>query len=129
MRERSFYFLVVLFLFFNVETFSQIKDAGIKFPAIFTEHSQSESAKNLHYFSINPSTNREKINFRSNVTNSQQKLFVISSSFYASHLSFFCSKELELQKMTSIPFRFRLGSLEYVNYLEQKPNTSKLPPH
>lgn len=50
---------------------------------------------------------------------------VISPSYYCTQLGFFCTKELQLQKLTSLPLRFRLGSLEYVNYLEQKPNAAK----
>lgn len=45
---------------------------------------------------------------------------VLSSSFYASKLGFFCRQEIKFDKITTIPFRFRLGSIEEVDRLEGK---------
>lgn len=40
--------------------------------------------------------------------------------YYSRNLGFFCKRELEWEKTTRIPLRFRLGSLEECNRLEGK---------
>jgi hypothetical protein len=50
-------------------------------------------------------------------------LKVLPPNFYTNHLSFFCKKEIQVQKITAMPVYFRLGSKEYVDQLERKPNT------
>jgi hypothetical protein len=52
---------------------------------------------------------------------------VIAADFYTCNFGFFCKKELQFEKATKIPLRFRLGSLQYNDYLEGKPNTGLLP--
>jgi uncharacterized heparinase superfamily protein len=53
------------------------------------------------------------------------KRLMLPKDSYTQHLGFFCKKELQLQKLTSVPVYFRLGSKDYVDYLEQKPNARK----
>lgn len=52
---------------------------------------------------------------------------VLPQNFYNKGLSFVCQKELQLQKLTSLPVFIRLGSKDYVDYLEQKPNAAWRP--
>ena len=55
------------------------------------------------------------------------RLQVLPQNFYTQPLGWFCKKEVQLQKLTSLPIFIRLGSKQYVDYLERKPNTSLTP--
>jgi hypothetical protein len=46
---------------------------------------------------------------------------VYGSGSYISNLAYFCRKEMEIEKVTHLPLRFRMGSLQEVNRLEGKP--------
>ncbi len=35
-------------------------------------------------------------------------------------LAFFCKMEVQIEKSAKVPFKFRLGDVRYVDYLEQK---------
>lgn len=45
---------------------------------------------------------------------------VIPKDLSAKNLPFFCDKEYKLERFTKIPFRFRLGSVEYCDKMEGK---------
>jgi hypothetical protein len=124
MPQRLFSFVVVLFLFFNGEIFAQKIPLGVGVSAPFPCDTlyYHHSVRNYGY---NPFLRQKEKPGRLTSEMSFSPLKPVSMSFYCQNLSFFCKQEFKLEKATSIPFRFRLGSLDYVNYLEQKPNAVK----
>jgi hypothetical protein len=54
------------------------------------------------------------------LTHSEGPETIIPPDLYYCQSGFFCKKEWKLEKATHIPFRFRLGSLDYCNVLEGK---------
>jgi hypothetical protein len=60
-----------------------------------------------------------------NSVNKPSPRLIIPGDLYVRRLGFICKKEWQFEKFSSIPFRFRLGSLDYTNYMEQKPNALK----
>jgi hypothetical protein len=131
MPQRVFCFVVVLILGFNGEIFSQQNPTSVKLPINYNTLWNFE----LHHtfrLDYNPfdSCNSSKTKKEDSLKIIQRSPFILSEpglspAFYANHLSFFCKKELQLEKVTSVPIRVRLGSLDYVNYLEQKPGAIK----
>jgi len=51
----------------------------------------------------------------------------VPPQFYTQHLPFFCQKERQLQRATRLPLFIRLGTKEYVDYLEQKTKLRRAP--
>ncbi len=52
----------------------------------------------------------------------------IPSNFYSCNLSFFCKQEKKFESVTKIPFKFRIGSVQYCDWMEGKKGTSVLKP-
>jgi len=51
----------------------------------------------------------------------------VSPKFYVNNLGFFCKQELKLQSITRVPFKFRLGSMQYNDWMEGKINAGVKP--
>ena len=61
--------------------------------------------------------------FNPPTTNGIKNEQVVPQNFYTLHFGFFCRQELKMQE-AHVPVTFRLGSMDYCNYLEQKGQTS-----
>jgi len=119
--QRVYGFLVVLLLIISAKIFSQQQMPLIaqKMPHALQSFPifQSLKVNSSHFF-------KEQVlpkNYACNLPNGG--LQGINPDFYINHLGFFCRKELMIEKMTSVPLRFRLGSLDYVNKMEGKRNS------
>jgi hypothetical protein len=124
MPQRVFSFIVVLVLFFNGEIFAQKFQRNDSLNSPFCGNSSychNNVNNNVYNSLIRHSVISPLVGIQMNLPLSNP----VPLNFYSQHLSFFCEQELKLEKITSVPFRFRLGSLDYVNYLEQKPNAIK----
>ena len=56
-------------------------------------------------------------------------LSVISADHYSQNFGFFCKKELQLEKLTRVPFKFRMGTVQYCDWMEGKKGAGILPVH
>lgn len=145
MSQRLCGFLVVFLLMFNGEIFGQKNCPEVKQTKsiLVCDGSGWNTTISLKGFDtaklklpINYNTlanfnfeNQLRLDYKGSDTTAGKKplpqLILFKSSFQSSftaHLGFFCKKELQLDKLTPVLLRFRLGSLEYVNWMEQKPN-------
>ena len=127
LAQRSHKIIVVLVLLvlplFSIAQQSLMSGQQNKIKGILERKNQGKSGL-THGFSplyeLNSALNAPNLLASKNVG-----YFSLSPGFYVQCLGYFCRQEIRLEKMTSIPIRFRLGGLDYVNWLEQKPNAIK----
>jgi hypothetical protein len=57
---------------------------------------------------------------RISMSNLFKQSAVIPGNYYTQNFGIICKKELQMQKTIALPVFFRLGSLDYVNWMEGK---------
>lgn len=131
MVQRSRIFLVVWLLIFSMKNFGQNIPQqiyfGINSQEILTrfkiKQSIYETIKNKPSFILIANRCVAENNI---VNNSQITLYPgYLKGILVMTQGVLCRVEYKFQTVTTIPLRLRLGSLEYTNYLEQKPNALK----
>jgi len=117
--QRPYWFLVVLVLIFPAKIFSQQQLPRIAQNSPHTlDFFNSTYPKDLHN-----RYRRERILIGKGafpVSENTVLIQILRPGSYTSNLPFFCKKEFQFEKNTSLPLRLRLGSLDYVNKLEGK---------
>jgi len=122
MSQRFFYLVVVLIFTFDGESFGQLTYVENS-PNLFNnleDNARKERAlpggepNDKRLLRYSPFVNTYLVAKPSSLT--------WLTSFRKYSPGFFCRKEWQFEKATSIPLRVRLGSLEYTDYLERKPN-------
>ena len=74
-----------------------------------------QTAKTHYYILTKVEKNRNE-----RIMLSQNTLAPIPSAYCYQNLAFFCKVEVKLEKFSTFPIKFRLGSVPYVDSLEQK---------
>lgn len=101
----NFCYLGIICLFFQLQASAQQVDSVKLKPVIL-------NPSGFSYF------NKSAPSARQNGQSSQKIKTNLGSPF--AHWGFMCIGEYKLEQKTGVPFRFRLGSLDYVNKLEGK---------
>lgn len=131
MMQRFRIFLVVLLLMFTTKFFGQNIPQnifnGITIQEILTHIKIKSFAKDLTKDKLNYIMESKTQLVKDNNTNDLIKPFNTSrfKDFLILNEGVLCRVEYKFQKATNVPLRLRLGSLDYTNYLEQKPNALK----
>jgi hypothetical protein len=81
---------------------------------------------NAQHISLPKEPQKESFSFTH--VNKPTVLQPVQPNFYTLNFGFFCKQELHFEKQFHVPLIFRLGSVEYNNWLEQKAGCSPISP-
>ena len=96
------------------------------FCMIFVANSVTAQQKNLQSATVKGFTPITSLStFPVHLQNAEKS--IIDPRFYVNNLGFFCKQELKFEAATGLPFKFRLGSLQYCDRMEGKKNAGIAP--
>ena len=125
-KRAKFLFFCMIFVAISATSqnlhYKSPKNKALFFSGATYQNSNKLSIYKAFYQTSNKKIIPEKINVKPVFLLNPVSCTVIAADYYTQGFGFFCKKELQFEKVTKIPFRFRLGSLQYNDYLEGKPN-------
>src|ERR1700741_5185433 len=114
MRQRFCKIIVVIFLGIGIEGQTQEKSIAIPGkPLGANQFKSGQFSSWSKYFGFNILVQKDSLSQLPSVSK-------IQANYYTNHFAFFCKQEWLFEKYTSVPFRLRLGSMDYVDRLEGK---------
>ena len=121
MVQRTFNFLVVCLLMFYGTTFGQKNTQNNQKIDLETGFNGNYLVSGSKWKTIkSPPDQAHPSVINSSCIGSLKSIQTIPFNYHMQQLGFICKAEWKLEKISPLAFRFRLGSLDYVNYLEGK---------
>ena len=114
MRQRFYKIIVVAFLALGNQALAQEE------PLVITRDTGAQHQSPTRQSASWPPHFRPNNFLKKDSVSLLKKSLIIQSNHYTSNFAFFCKQEWMFEKNTSVPLRFRLGSLNYVDGLEGK---------
>jgi hypothetical protein len=126
MPQRFFLTVVVSLFFFSGEIFAQEKivEKILSHNGNLLPQYRKWDYSSSSFFS-NKAFSGSSV-FLSSAALSKPVFMPVAKDYYKNCLGFFCKKEIQLEKSIALPLRFRLGSVEYTDYMEGKSNAALL---
>ncbi|MEI9957660.1 MAG: hypothetical protein WDM90_15485 [Ferruginibacter sp.] len=98
----------------------------LKFDPIGTSFHATNHSKSIYNIGFsNTGALQQKAGINTSINFPISTFSIISPNYYTQNFGFFCKKELQMEKVTKLPIKIRLGTVQQCDWMEGKPNAVK----